>query len=59
LWNPAEDIKEKLKMLYLEIEGWIEEKMGETKGNFQGGSIDVITQEEVEFWKAKMQEVLK
>lgn len=59
LWNPAEDIKEKLKMLYLEIEGWIEEKIGKTKGDFQGGSIDVITQQEVEFWKAKMQEVLK
>lgn len=30
LWNPAEDVKEALKLIYLEIEGWIEEKIGET-----------------------------
>ncbi len=59
LWSPAEDVKEALKAVYLEIEGWIEEKMGEIKGDFQGGSIDIVTAEEVEFWKKKMQEVIK
>lgn len=34
LWSPAQDIKEALKAVYLEIEGWIEEKMGEIKGDF-------------------------
>jgi cobaltochelatase CobN len=58
LWNPAPDVKEKLKSIYLEIEGWLEEKIGDTKGDFQGGSIDIVTKEEVEFWKNKMQEVL-
>jgi len=58
LWNPAEDVKEVLKEIYLEVEGWIEEKMGDVKGEFQGGSIDVVTKEEVEFWKKKMQEVM-
>ena len=33
--------------------------MGEIKGDFQGGSIDIVTAEEVEFWKKKMQEVIK
>lgn len=59
LWEPAPDIKEALKKIYVEIEGWIEERMGDMKGEFQGGSIDIITKEEVEGWKKKMEEVLK
>ncbi|MGC8938775.1 MAG: cobaltochelatase subunit CobN, partial [Thermodesulfovibrio sp.] len=58
LWDPSEDVKEALKAIYLEIEGWIEEKMADTKGNFQGGSIDVVTADEVEYWKKKMKEVI-
>ena len=58
LWNPAPDVQAKLNELYLEIEGWIEEKMGDVQGEFQGGSIDVFTSEEVEGWKKRMQEVL-
>jgi cobaltochelatase CobN len=42
----------------VEIEGWIEEKMGDVQGEFQGGSIDIITSEEVDGWKSKMKEVL-
>ena len=59
LWEPAEDVKKALKRLYLEIEGWIEESMDEVKGEFQGGSIDVVTSEEVEYWKSKMEEALR
>ncbi|GAB6182394.1 hypothetical protein JCM13991_01350 [Thermodesulfovibrio hydrogeniphilus] len=59
LWSPSDDVKEALKQIYLEIEGWIEEKIGDTKGDFQGGSIDVVTADEVEYWKNKMREVLK
>ncbi|MEN6317911.1 MAG: cobaltochelatase subunit CobN [Syntrophaceae bacterium] len=58
IWNPSPDIKDALKNLYVEIEGWIEEKMGDIKGDFQGGSIDIFTQEEVNAWKEKMEEVL-
>jgi cobaltochelatase CobN len=58
LWSPAPDVQEALKNLYIEIEGWIEERMGDVEGEFQGGSIDIITSEEVEGWKKKMQEVL-
>jgi len=53
LWNPAPDVKDALKQLYVEIEGWIEEKMGDMKGDFQGGNIDIITQDEVAHWKTK------
>ncbi|MDD2706721.1 MAG: cobaltochelatase subunit CobN, partial [Verrucomicrobiae bacterium] len=58
LWKPAPDVQKALKELYIEIEGWIEERMGDAEGNFQGGGIDVITQEQVQGWKKKMQEVM-
>jgi cobaltochelatase CobN len=58
LWNPAPDVKDALKEIYVEIEGWIEERSGELEGNFQGGSIDIITSREVETWKKKMEETL-
>lgn len=58
LWTPAPDVKESLQQLYIEIEGWIEEKMGDIKGDFQGGSVDIITADEVAGWKNKMKEIL-
>ncbi len=33
--------------------------MGDMKGDFQGGSIDIITKDEVESWKKKMEDILK
>jgi cobaltochelatase CobN len=41
LWNADEEVIKGLKSAYLEMEGWIEEKMGDVKGDFQGGAIDV------------------
>jgi len=32
--------------------------LGDVKGDFQGGSIDMVTKEEVEIWKKKMEERL-
>ncbi|MFB3925830.1 MAG: cobaltochelatase subunit CobN [Syntrophales bacterium] len=58
IWNPSPDVREALKNLYVEIEGWIEERMGDIKGDFQGGSIDIFTKEDVAFWKSKMKEIL-
>ncbi len=54
LWNPADDVKEELRDIYLEIEGWMEERMGDVRGEFQGGSIDIITASDVEGWKTRM-----
>lgn len=42
LWDAAPEVLEKLKSHYLEIEGWLEEDMAEAKGDFQGGSIDIV-----------------
>ncbi len=58
LWNPAPDVKEALKDLYSEIEGWIEEKMGDMKGDFQGGNIEIMAAEDIQAWKRKMEQQL-
>ncbi len=58
LWDPAPDVKDALKDVYVEIEGWIEEKMGEVEGDFQGGAVDIITANEVEGWKKRLDETL-
>lgn len=59
LWKPSPDVREALRELYVEIEGWIEERMGDIKGEFQGGSIDIMSKDEIEEWKKKMEEVLR
>ena len=51
LWKADQKVLDALKSSYLEIEGWMEEKMGETKGSFQGGSIDVMPSEHARAWR--------
>ena len=57
LWDADPQVLEGLKDQYLEIEGWIEEKMGDIEGDFQGGSVDILTSEDVENWGEMMKEV--
>lgn len=57
LWDADPEVLEGLKEVYLEIEGWLEEDMGDVKGDFQGGAIDILTAEEVADWGAKMAEI--
>ncbi len=58
IWSPSPDVRDALKNLYVEIEGWIEERIGDMKGEYQGGNIDIFTKEEVAAWKSKMEEIL-
>ena len=51
LWQPAPDVAAELKALYVEIEGWIEERMADMEGDFQGGAIDVQRLSEVKGWQ--------
>jgi cobaltochelatase CobN len=44
--------------MHLDIGGWIEERMGDAKGDFQGGSIDVMTMEYVAGWKEKVKKIM-
>jgi len=49
LWNPSEEMKQKLKEVYGEIEGILEESIGE--GDVQGGAIQIYTADDDEHWK--------
>jgi cobaltochelatase CobN len=56
LWNADPEVLEQLKSIYLEIEGWMEERAGD--GEYQGGTIDIMTASEVDGWGDKIQEVM-
>jgi len=59
LWQADPEVLAQLKQLYAEVEGWLEEDMGEAAGgNFQGGAVDIVTADEVETWKAAMHKTL-
>ncbi|RZB33081.1 MAG: cobaltochelatase CobN [Desulfobacteraceae bacterium Eth-SRB2] len=53
VWKADPEVLKELQEHYLEIEGWMEEKMGDVEGDFQGGSIDVITNKDVKEWSKK------
>jgi len=59
MWKPNKDILNKLQEHYLEVEGWLEEKIGDSHSEFQGGSVDIFTPEEVAAWKEMMEKELK
>ena len=56
LWNADEQVLENLKNNYLEIESWMEDQV--TEGDYQGGSVDIITSDEVSAWGAPMKDLL-
>jgi len=57
LWKSDPKLLDQLKNSYIEIESWLEENMGDTSGEFQGGSVDVVTVDEVENWSEKMAQI--
>ena len=57
LWQADPEVLEQLKERYLEIEGWIEDRMGDVTGDFQGGAVDIMTAEDVGNWGEMMQAV--
>lgn len=57
LWNTDQETIEDLEEYYLEMEGWIEEGMGEIEGDFQGGSIDIVDLKEIESFRNKLQKI--
>jgi cobaltochelatase CobN len=42
LWQADPELLELLKEVYLEVESWLEDRMEEIEGNFQGSAIDII-----------------
>ena len=56
LWDADEDTLEQLRENYVEIESWMEDLV--TEGEHQGGSVDIITAEEVEAWNRHMAPIM-
>ncbi len=57
LWRADLETMEQLKEIYLEIEGWMEDRMGDVEGDFQGGSVDIKTAEDIPEWAEKLKAV--
>ena len=57
LWEADPETLDKLKENYVEIESWMEGLAGE--GEYQGGSIDIMTSGQVEGWDANISEIMK
>lgn len=57
LWKPSEEMLQKLREIYGEIEGILEESIGE--GEVQGGAISIYTPEDDQHWKERMADVEK
>lgn len=49
LWDADEETLENLRSNYVDIESWMEELAGD--GEYQGGSVDILTPEDVAEWK--------
>ena len=47
LWDADPDVLDGLRGAYLEMEGWIEDRMGDAGGDVQGGAVRVVTVEDV------------
>ncbi|WP_457572226.1 cobaltochelatase subunit CobN [Desulfovulcanus sp.] len=48
LWKADPEVLQGLRDAYLEMEGWLEESMGEVEGDFQGGAVDIFSPEDIE-----------
>jgi cobaltochelatase CobN len=48
LWKADPEVLQGLREAYLEMEGWLEESMGEVEGDFQGGAVDIFSPEDIE-----------
>ncbi|MDR1577563.1 MAG: cobaltochelatase subunit CobN [Deltaproteobacteria bacterium] len=55
LWLADTDLLEQLKAAYLELEGTLEERTETYGGEIQGGSVDILTADDVNSWKEKME----
>ncbi|MCL2045371.1 MAG: cobaltochelatase subunit CobN [Oscillospiraceae bacterium] len=57
-WIPNEDVLERLKMNYLEIEGDIEEGLASV-GDIQGGTVEILNDADIEAWSKQLEEIEK
>lgn len=57
LWNPEEGLLEEIQDAYLELEGFLEEDMGDAAGEFQGSSIEITPRDQMEVFRRNAQKL--
>lgn len=56
-WNPDEETLDKLRKSYIKIEGDMEELSENSKGEIQGGDIEVLNDDDIKAWNDKLKDV--
>ena len=51
LWQPEDGLLEEIQDAYLELEGFLEEDMGDQSGEFQGSDISITPRDEMEIFR--------
>ena len=57
LWNPEDGLLEEIQDAYLELEGFLEEDMGDQAGEFQGSSIEITPRDQMEVFRKHSQKI--
>ena len=57
LWNPEEGLLEEIQDAYLELEGFLEEDMGDAAGEFQGSAIEITPRDQMEVFRRNAQKL--
>lgn len=55
-WKPEEEVLRRLRENYLELEGDMEDGL-ESRGDIQGGAVEIVSHRELETWQEKLKEV--
>lgn len=54
MWDADEDVIQAIRDIYLDIEGDLEEEMGTSRGDRQGGAVSPVITDEMRAWKEKI-----
>jgi cobaltochelatase CobN len=57
LWEPEDGLLEEIQDAYLELEGFLEEDMGDAAGEFQGSSIEITPRDQMEVFRKNAQKL--
>ena len=57
LWNPEDGLLEEIQDAYLELEGFLEEDMGDQAGEFQGSAIEITPKDQMEVFRKNAQKL--
>ena len=57
LWAPEDGLLEEIQDVYLSLEGFFEEDMGEQDGEFQGGSIETLTKDQMDIFRKNVEKL--